>query len=386
MKIGVFHPAIDMLGGAEFVVVVIVNTLARNGYEVELFTNKKIDQKKTEMVLGERISSTVRIVVKPTFMHPRGMLDLYQNIFKTLLFKSKCDVLLDTYSNCVFPWTNISYIHFPYLNRYFFRPEFPYLRSPHIAQVSGLPYVVFEKHLQKYHRKLLIANSFYTAEAIKEFTGIKAEVLYPPIPSALLSKSSNDLNSNTRKDLVVAVSRFGVGKGLEKIPYIAKFTDSNINFAIIGLVHDEKVLSTVLRSIEKLNLANRVKVLTNVSRHEMKTILNTAKTYLHTMVGEHFGISIAEAMAMGCIPIVHDSGGVKEFVPSQYRYKDLRGAAIKVETAVLEWTPEKAKAMVEIAKQFSESNFSKNFTKLFSEYLNNTKAFLFDCKKKYVFD
>jgi len=368
VKVGVFHPALDYYGGAEFVAAVIVNTLAKDGYEVELFVNKQVDQEKTEEMLGERISSSVKIIVKPTFLQPRGMLDLYQNMFKTLAFKSKCDILIDTYSNCVFPWTDICYIHFPYLNRYSFNPRFPYLKSPHLRQAVSLPDVLFEKNFENYNGKLLLANSHYTAEAVKEFSGLNAEVLYPPVPSTFFYKNSEDLNQHPRKNLVVTVSRFGVGKGLEKIPYIAKLTDPHINFAIIGLVQDESVLRSVLRSIKKFSLTNRVKALTNISKQDMKTILNSAKVYLHTTIEEHFGISIVEAMAMGCIPIVHNSGGVKEFVPEIYRYGNLQDAARKIETATYEWTPEKARRMVEIAKQFSESNFSTNFMRLFLNY------------------
>jgi len=369
LRVGIFHPALNFYGGAEFVAVVIVNTLAKNGYEVELFVNKQVDQEKTEEILGERISSSVKIIVKPTFLQPRGMLDLYQTMFRSLAFKSKCDILIDTYSNCVFPWTDICYIHFPYLNRYYFKPRFPYLKSPHLAQVVGVPYVLFEKNFENYNGKLLLANSYYTAEAIKEFSRTEAEVLYPPVPSTFFLKNSENLNQHPRKNLVVTVSRFGVGKGLEKIPYIAKLTNRNINFAIIGLVHDKNVLRSVLRSIKKFGLTNRVKVFTNISKQDIKIILNSAKLYLHTTVGEHFGISIVEAMAMGCLPIVHNSGGVKEFVPAQYGYGNLQDAARKIETATYEWTPEKAKKMVETAKQFSESNFSKNFMKLFSQYI-----------------
>ncbi len=47
------------------------------------------------------------------------------------------------------------------------------------------------------------------------------------------------------------------------------------------------------------------------------------------MEGEHFGISIVEAMALGCLPIVHDSGGMREFVPAQYRYTSIEQAAEK---------------------------------------------------------
>jgi len=374
MKVGVFHPSLDFYGGAEFVAVVMANTLAQNDNEVELFVNKQVDQRKTEEILGERVSSSVKIIVKPTFLQPRGMLDLYQNMFKTLTFKSKCDILIDTYSNCVFPWSDICYIHFPFLNCYYFRQQFPYLKSPHFAQVVGIPYVFFEKNLENYNGKLLLANSHYTAEAVREFSGIQAEVLYPPVLSTFFCKDSEDLNQHPRKNLVVTVSRFGVGKGLEKIPYIAKLTDRNINFAVIGLVHDKTVLQTVLKSINKLGLTNRVKIFTNISKREMKMILNSAKLYLHTTVGEHFGISIVEAMAAGCIPIVHNSGGVKEFVPTRYRYENLRDAATRIETEICEWTPEKAKEMKKIAERFSGENFSREFIKIFNQYVADKKV------------
>jgi len=51
---------------------------SQNGYEVGLFVNKEVDQRKTEEILGERVSSSVKIIVKPTFLQPRCMLDLYQ--------------------------------------------------------------------------------------------------------------------------------------------------------------------------------------------------------------------------------------------------------------------------------------------------------------------
>lgn len=368
MKVGVFHPPLDICGGAEFVAVVVTNTLVKNGYEVELFVNKEIDQKKIEKLIGEKVSSSVNIAVKPTFLQPRGMLDIYPRAFRSLAFKSKCDILIDTYSCCVFPWTNVCYFHFPYLNCYDYRPRFPYLKSVHLRQVVSLPYAFFEKNFEKYDKKLLLANSYFTAEAIKDFLGVTAKVLYPPVPTAFFRKDLADPNQKLRENLVVTVSRFGYGKGLETIPYIASLTDKSIGFAIMGIVHDKKVLQSILQNIKKLGLTNRVRVLTNVSRQDMKIILNDAKIYLHTTVREHFGISIVEGMAMGCLPIVHNSGGVKEYVPRDFRYQGIHDAAQKIEKAVYDWSFRKAEEMMRIAKRFSEKNFSKNFMKVFREY------------------
>jgi len=368
LRVGVFHPSLDMCGGAELVALIVANTLVKNGYEVELFINKEIDQKKTSEILGERLAPSVKVVVNPSFLQPRGVFDIYSRMLRSLAFKSKCDILLDTYSNDVFPWTNICYFHFPFLNRYNYQPYFPYLKRAHLRQVLGVPYVFFQKNITKYNGKLLLANSYFTAEAIKEFSGLSTKVLYPPVPSTFFSKDSMDLDEETHKNLVVTVSRFGPDKGLETIPQIASLTDKNTHFLVIGLLHDRSVLQSVLSCIKKLCLNDRVEVLTNVSRQNMKTILKNAKIYLHTTAREHFGISIVEAMAMGCLPIVHNSGGVKEYVPENLRYEDIHDAARKIDKFIYAWSPGKAREMMNIAKRFSQENFSRKFMKIFTEY------------------
>lgn len=370
MNIGVFYPTFNVYGGGEFVTAVIVNTLAKNNYDVTLFTNDKLNQHQIKNFFGEKLHSSIKSIVNRPLAQPRGLLDFYQTIFRSHIFKSKCDLWIDAYSNHIFPWTNISYIHFPFLNHYHYKQNFPYLKSRHLQPVGSLPYTIFEKNLTKDNGKLILANSHYTAEEIRKYSGKKAEVLYPPVSSVHFN-NPKDLISNQRKNQVVTISRFGLGKGLEKIPYIASLTKSDIHFAIIGRVHYQNTLFSLQHLIKKLGLTERVTLFPNIRRQKMKEILKGTKVYLHTMVGEHFGISIAEAMAMGCIPVVHNSGGAKEFVPAEYRYENIHEAAQKIEKAIYDWSPSKAQQMVNIAARFKEDNFSKNFMELFKRYEEN---------------
>jgi len=351
------------------VALVVTNTLARNGYDVELFVGKKLQQAQIKKMLGEEIASSVKITIKSSFTRPGDSFDLFPTITNSFTLKSKCDILIDTYSNCIFPWTDISYIHFPFLNDYDYRTNFPYLKCRQIRFVLGLPYFVYAKKLQNYDDKLIIANSKFTANIIKKFVNVNVKVIYPPVPSTLFNERLGGFANNPREDLVVTVSRFSADKGLEKIPYIAKLTKSNIKFILIGLLHDLKVYDSIIQNIASLGLTERVKVVADAPKEELESILRRAKVYFHTRIGEHFGISIAEAMAAGCIPVVHNSGGMKEFVPAKYRYENLQDSARKIETAMREWSPEKAETMNKIVRQFSESNFSKNFIEAFSLYL-----------------
>ena len=47
----------------------------------------------------------------------------------------------------------------------------------------------------------------------------------------------------------------------------------------------------------------------NVPREHQLKLYSEAKAFLHTMIGEHFGISVVEGMAAGLVPVVHKSGG-----------------------------------------------------------------------------
>ena len=50
------------------------------------------------------------------------------------------------------------------------------------------------------------------------------------------------------------------------------------------------------------------------------------------MEGEHFGIAPIEGLASGCVTLVHNSGGMKEFIPEEFRwenYDDLKEKIVK---------------------------------------------------------
>jgi alpha-1,2-mannosyltransferase len=113
--------------------------------------------------------------------------------------------------------------------------------------------------------------------------------------------------------------------------------------------------------------------LANAPKTELQNILKKAKIYLHTTVGEHFGISIAEAMASGCIPIVPDSGGMKEFVPRKYRYANTCEAADKITKALAEWSPYETIRMRRAVEKFGEESFRRSFAVSFEKFLADSK-------------
>jgi len=372
MIVGIFHPPIrlESFGGSLAVTVSIVNSLVENGYNVILFVRDKINQQKLSNVMGEALSNRIMVVVKPSILKSRSIINLYENAFKLLAFRLKCEIIIDTYSNYIFPWTDVCYIHFPYINNFRFKQKFPYLakREGIVNDIINLPYIFFEKNFEKYEQKLLLANSEFTSKAIKESIGADAKILYPPVSTSFL-EALNIYGKGQRENLVVTVGRIAADKRLEAIPVIANLLrEKNVQFVIIGLLHNKETLKKLNAEIEKFGLIEKIKVLTNVPREELKKILGKAKVYLHPPTIEHFGISIAEAMALGCIPVVYHIGGAKEYTPKDFVYKNLQEAAEKVEKAIDTWSIREAKRMNKIVQKFSEINFRKNFLELFANY------------------
>lgn len=371
IKIGVFHPTIDWYGGAEVVAAASANALAQNGYETLLIVNSPVQQKNIKKMVGEALSPSIKIIVDPPIFSPRGRLHAYESAFRTLISKGKCDMIFDTYSNCLFPWSKIVYVHFPFIYKEesCFRSSNP--NKLGFSDAILRPYIFFEEYFENKENKLVFANSQFTARAVVKTLKVQPKVLYPPIPNFFFSYKEKKAQALYREDLVVTVARFGPGKGVELVPEIARLTDKKIKFIMIGLAHDQNVIKLLRDKIKRYGLGERVILIQNAPREEINSYLSKAKIYLHTMKNEHFGISIAEAMLLGCIPVVHNSGGAPEFVPDQYRYNTISEAASAINKEVNDWNHDVTVILRSIAERFSESNYSKALVSYISEYLGN---------------
>ena len=104
-------------------------------------------------------------------------------------------------------------------------------------------------------------------------------------------------------------------------------------------------------------LTNTVKLMPNASQEEMTEAMSNSMIYLHTMKGEHFGISIVEAMAAGLIPVIPSFGGCSEIVPPEYHYNTLREAADCISKNITKYDFKNGEFLANVAKQFSPENF-----------------------------
>jgi glycosyltransferase involved in cell wall biosynthesis len=129
-------------------------------------------------------------------------------------------------------------------------------------------------------------------------------------------KEFYDVDLNEKKDMVLTFGRINREKNLDIVLETAR-SMSGIKFVIAGAVNrgDEQYY-------EKLNknAPENVSFIKNPDENEKIKLFKEAKVYLHTRKKEPYGITVAEAISFGCIPVVPRSGGPWIDIVDQGRY------------------------------------------------------------------
>ena len=154
---------------------------------------------------------------------------------------------------------------------------------------------------------VVVANSRFVSNFIKKYASKGVLIIHPPIN---LYEFVNCGNNARREDVVVVPCRFLPNQNLEIVPEIAKLVE-NANFVLIGPAPSFASIETVnmLHAlIGKLGIKN-VKYLINPPFSNYFNCICKGKVLLRTSLFEAFGMSVVEAMAAGCVPVVPRCGG-----------------------------------------------------------------------------
>ena len=135
-------------------------------------------------------------------------------------------------------------------------------------------------------------------------------MIYPPI--------STDWWKNRKEDkekILTTIGRFSDDKRqLEQIQIAENL--EGIHFNIIGFIGNKSSYAYFKKceNYVKTTGITNVSLYPNLSSLETKRKIHKSQFFMHNMRNEPIGISTTEAIAAGCIPIVHNSGGQKEIV------------------------------------------------------------------------
>jgi glycosyltransferase involved in cell wall biosynthesis len=328
----VVHPYHDIYGGGERVCHNVIKTLVAHGQKVELLTFD-FDAGRYRDIVGEEFPKEVavhslgkRIEVEPPFT----IYKRHRNFVKLLKkYRSQLeyDYLFSTQSSSPFEPVflnkakkNIAYVHFPEIH-------FDYDHS----RLKRKVYLwLFKRWVEQGIDKLdmVFCNSNYTKETIERYWkshGVKDPIVV--YPAVNLDKFWCETPLTQRRKRVVYVARFIPVKRHEILKKLAADLPAYEFVSVGGLIDAEKAWFEKFQT----NLPPNYTLKTNLPGPDLLKILQDSRIYVHLMEGEHFGIAPVEGLASGCVTVVHNSGGMKEFIPEEFRwetYDDLKAKIV----------------------------------------------------------
>ncbi|EWG08119.1 MAG: group 1 glycosyl transferase [Candidatus Aramenus sulfurataquae] len=224
-----------------------------------------------------------------------------------------------------------------------------------------LPFKSIAKRLAEEARKAyIIANSWYSANLIKEAYGAEAKkVIYPPVDVEFYRNAF----SESKEPFFLSIGRIERGKSLENAVRLSAI--SGVKGVIVGSLGDKGYLNYLRGLSGKLRAP--VEFLVNLPREELLEVMKRASVYFHPTVGEHFGIPIVEAMSAGLIPIVPKESGGQEVVP-EFSYTTLEEASSLLKQ-LLNADAGLRREMSKRAEDFSSAKFKSRLYDEISKFL-----------------
>jgi alpha-1,2-mannosyltransferase len=314
MRIAAIHSSLNQFGGAERLCMIMVKTLQKAGNSVTLATVDKANWPLLKARYNLASEPDQELFMIPNAFQTASIsqrvaltLSFFLAVFPLLKLKDKYDLLINTSGEIISLTEDVAYINAVPMRAAFSYPDVLPVRNSYWRCCSK----VYDRLLKVIDRinndSLLLTNSEFNKAAIERCFRRHASVIYPPVDLDTFKQCSGKQGS---KDLIVIVSRFRPGKNLEYVPRVAKAV-KNSRFLIIG--PSDKTSRTTIheinRSAKKLGVTEKIELITNPPLSVLLQVLSKAKVLLHTQFHEAFGISIVEAMAAGCVPVVPNDGG-----------------------------------------------------------------------------
>lgn len=163
----------------------------------------------------------------------------------------------------------------------------------------------------------VVTNSEFTAKWVRRYWGADARVFHPPV---------KPISPAAKQKRIVAIGRFAGGarrkfqlEMVECFRRLERIRAEGWELALCGIVESPEYYEKVRRAAEGLPVTFHA----GVTRAELEQVVSAASIFWHATgveddeertphLMEHFGISAAEAMSAGCVPVVIAKAGPKE--------------------------------------------------------------------------
>jgi glycosyltransferase involved in cell wall biosynthesis len=380
----IVSPSLNLLGGAQRACLHAINALRKTSCKIVLATIDKTDWALVEAIFGyapkpdEEMYLFSRMPEMPIVALKQAFIALsYALYLSAITAKNRTGLVINMGGELADNFGDVVYVN-----------AIP-LRLTHfplgVQSKPGIQWKVYSRLFSMLLRFLgdatgvMVANSKFTQQIIRECLGKKAFLINPPVES---NKTLMRVNKRKRGNVVITMSRFRSAKGLEIIPEIASYV-RDCEFVVIGIADKEskQCLKELSEEIERLGVQKRIHIFRNKRYGFTLSALSTAKIFLHTQTTEAFGMSIVESMAAGCIPIVPRTGGpwidILDCQEGQYgfSYRSSAEAAAKIKL-LLDDESLRSKVSVRAIERsvvFDSSAFEKKLLRIVEAVFSGSK-------------
>lgn len=305
MKIGIFDPYLDDLGGGEKYMMTIASCLSKN-HNVSVFWDNISDIEELQKRFSLDLSKVkfIENIFSPNF-----------NSIKRFFETKKYDIIIVLSDGSIpFSLSKKTFIH---------------LQQPIFISNLDLRTKYKISRIKKF-----FCNSNYSKSYVDKSLGVNSKVLYPPveIKKKNLKKKNIILHVGRFRVKDVTVSGVPIGdykKQKVMVDVFKRMVDKGIKgwrFVLaVSIKNEDRNDFEMLRKSAK---GYPIDFLINKSNDELWDIYSRAKIYWHASgfgedlkkypeYAEHFGISTIEAMGGGAVPVVINAGGQKEIVEDE---------------------------------------------------------------------
>ena len=193
-------------------------------------------------------------------------------------------------------------------------PEFLFRRRNSILKRTYFTLIDYLERQSVIVADAILVNSGYTANAVRTVFGdLNTVTAYPGVNVELFR-----VRRKSQKT-ILAVSRITPLKQLDFLinvhsNVVKHIPDSILIIAGFLSTSDRPYFQRLVDLAKGLGLEKNVIFKINLSDEELSKLYGESEIFLYPREGEHFGMALVEAIVSGCVPVVPDSGGLREIV------------------------------------------------------------------------
>lgn len=362
MKVALAHDYLNQIGGAERVLKVLTEMFPKAPIYTLLY-----DKKKMRGMFADRDIKTSFLDFQFVRNHHRLFIPFMSHAIRTMHLGGKFDLVISDSAGFAkgIPHDkstkHITYCHTPlryawetdtYFGKGLRHGTFKSVFKPLFSYVKKFDYQFAQ------YPDVLLANSQFIAQKIKQYYHREAQVLYPPVDTKLFS-----YNARTPVgEYFLAVGRFLPYKKFDLI--IDAFNANGLPLLIVGAGREEATL-------KKRATSKQIHFLSFQDDEKLRDLYRVARGLIFPHV-EDFGLVAAEAQACGTPLIALNAGGAREIVQdgvSGVLFDDQSVAGLQAALVRFMSLQFDREAVAKSAERFSRKQFEAGIRRVVQEVM-----------------